>query len=100
MATKAPAAELSLEIGIASGGQTRFLRDYWEAKKTIVVDIGQHEVFPHWKRIKQGLNSEIVLEIIDDSHAPRVREQLLPYAGKIEFAFVDGDHSAYVHAYR
>ena len=33
MATKAPAAELSLEIGIASGGQTRFLRDYWEAKK-------------------------------------------------------------------
>ena len=93
MATKVPASELSLEIGVASGGQTRFVRDYWEARKTIILDIGQHPLFPHWERIKKGINTEIALEIIDDSHAPRVREKLLPFAGKIDFAFVDGDHS-------
>ena len=93
IATKVPAADLSLEIGIASGGQTKFLRDYWQARRTIVVDIGQHEVFPQWKRIKQGVNSDIILEIIDDSHKPSVREKLLPYAKQVDFAFVDGDHS-------
>jgi predicted O-methyltransferase YrrM len=93
MATKIPAADLTLEIGIASGGQTKFLRDYWQGRKTIIVDIGEHEVFPQWERIKQGVNSDIILEIIDDSHAPRVREKLLPYAGQVDFAFVDGDHS-------
>jgi len=93
MATKAPPAKLTLDIGIASGGQTRFLRDYYPAEKTMVVDIGIHPVFPHWARIKQGLNSELIEEIISDSHDPKVREKLLPYADKVDFAFVDGDHS-------
>ncbi len=88
-----PPAKLSLEIGIASGGQTKFLRDYWRCEKTIVVDLGQHEVFPQWKRIRQSVKSEIVLEIIDDSHASRVREKLKPYFGQVDFAFVDGDHN-------
>jgi Methyltransferase domain len=93
VASQVPAAELSLEIGIASGGQTKFLRDYWQSKKTLIVDIGLHELFPHWARIKQQVKTDICLEIIDDSHAPHVREKLLPYAGKVDFAFVDGDHS-------
>ena len=93
MATKAAPARLSLDIGVASGGQTKFLRDYFAAEKTIVVDLGQHSQFPHWARIKKSVNSDIVLEIIADSHAPAVREKLLPYAGAIDFAFVDGDHS-------
>ena len=93
MATKAPPAKLSLDIGVASGGQTKFLRDYYAAEKTIVVDIGQHPQFPQWARIKKTLNSELVLEIIADSHAPEVREKLLPYAGTVDFAYVDGDHS-------
>ena len=93
VATHVPPAELSMEIGVASGGQTKFLRDYWQSKKTVIVDIGQHELFPHWARIKNDVKSDICLEIIDDSHAPKVREQLLPYAGRLDFAFVDGDHS-------
>lgn len=93
MATKIPPAELSLEIGVAAGGQTKFLRDYWQAKKTIIVDIGQHPQFPEWKRIKQSVNSDIILEVIDDSHSARVRQKLLPFAGQIDFAFVDGDHT-------
>lgn len=93
MATKVRSAKLTMDIGIASGGQTKFLRDYFSAEKTIVVDIGQHPLFPHWERIKKGVNSEIVLEIIADSHTDETREKLLPYAGQVDFAFVDGDHS-------
>jgi hypothetical protein len=93
MATKVPPARLTLDIGIASGGQTKFLRDYWSSEKTIVVDIGQHPVFPQWERIKRDLNSELILEIIGDSHAEETRTRLLPFARQVDFAFVDGDHS-------
>jgi hypothetical protein len=93
IATKVPPAKISLDIGIASGGQTKFLRDYWTSEKTIVVDIGQHPAFPHWERIKRDLNSELILEIINDSHAPETRQKLLPFAGAIDFAYVDGDHT-------
>ncbi|MBV9835759.1 MAG: class I SAM-dependent methyltransferase [Alphaproteobacteria bacterium] len=93
MATHAQPAELSLDIGVAGGGQTVFLRDYYGCATTITVDLGAHPDAHHWKRIKQSMNSQHLLEIIDDSHAPRVREQLMPFKGRIDFAFVDGDHS-------
>lgn len=93
MATKVPPAKLTMDIGIASGGQTKFLRDYFSADKTIVVDIGLHPLFPHWERIKKGVNSEIILEIISDSHTDETRQKLMPYKGQVDFAFVDGDHS-------
>jgi hypothetical protein len=93
MATKVPPAELGLDIGIASGGQSKFLRDYWACRRSIFVDIGLHPDFPQWARIKPQIDTEIACEIIDDSHAPRVRAKLLPYAGHVDFAFVDGDHS-------
>ena len=88
-----PPAKLSLDIGVASGGQTKFLRDYYPAEKTIVVDIGQHPQFVHWPRIKRQINSELILEIIEDSHAPEVAKKLAPFARQVDFAFVDGDHS-------
>ncbi|MEM7189256.1 MAG: class I SAM-dependent methyltransferase [Pseudomonadota bacterium] len=93
MANECPPSQLSIEIGIASGGQTKFLRDYYSVNKTIVVDIGQHPNHHHWPRIKPLVKTEFVAEIIDDSHSSRVREQLMPWARQIDFAFVDGDHS-------
>ena len=66
VAAKLPPAKLSLDIGIASGGQTKFLRDYFRAEKTIVVDIGLHPNFVHWARIKPLVNSDIILEITQD----------------------------------
>jgi len=39
------------------------------------------------------VHTEFVAEIIDDSHSARVRNQLMPWARQIDFAFVDGDHS-------
>jgi hypothetical protein len=93
VATHLPSSKLSLDIGTASGGQTKFLRDYYSTEKTIVVDIGQHPGFVHWDRIKQQVNSELILEVIDDSHSENVARQLAPYTGQIDFAYVDGDHS-------
>jgi hypothetical protein len=85
--------QLSLDIGIASGGQTKLLRDYLKCDQTIILDNGEHEMFKHWERIKQDVQSDIILEMIEDSHSPSVRERLTPYTNKVEFAFVDGDHS-------
>jgi hypothetical protein len=93
MATHAPPSGISLDIGVASGGQTKFLRDYYVCEKTITLDLGEHPDAIHWERIKASVNSDIILDIRDDSHAPHVRKQLLPYKRKIDFAFVDGDHS-------
>jgi len=93
LATQAKPAALSMDIGIASGGQTKFIRDYYRCDKTIIVDNGEHELFPHWERIKPTVNTEIVLERIENSHNPGVREALKPYFGQVDFAFVDGDHS-------
>lgn len=93
MASNFPPSKLSIDIGIAAGGNTKFVRDYYPVEKTIILDIGQHPRHGHWPRIKKQVRSDIILEIIDDSHAPHVREKLLPYAGKIDYAFVDGDHS-------
>ncbi|MDH3317986.1 MAG: class I SAM-dependent methyltransferase [Gammaproteobacteria bacterium] len=93
MANEVAPAELALDIGIAAGGQTKFLRDYYPVAKTIVVDIGEHPKFHHWQRIKPTVKTEIVLELIEDSHTKSVREALKPYAGQVDFAFIDGDHS-------
>jgi len=93
MATEAPPAKLALDIGIASGGQTKFLRDFYDVEKTIIVDIGEHPKFPQWERIKKLVKTEIVLEVIQDSHAKSVREVLKPFADQVDFAFIDGDHS-------
>ena len=39
------------------------------------------------------VNSDIILELIDDSHSPKVAARLSPFSGQIDFAYVDGDHS-------
>lgn len=93
MATTYGSAELSLDIGIASGGQTKFLRDYFKCRRTIIVDNGAHEMFPHWARIKPTVDTTFEEEIIADSHAPEVRQKLAKYENAVDFAFVDGDHS-------
>lgn len=93
MATQYGCADLTLDIGIASGGQTKFLRDYFKCKRTIIVDNGEHSMFPHWSRIKPMVDTNWEDEIISDSHASAVRERLAKYDNSLDFAFVDGDHS-------
>jgi hypothetical protein len=93
MATEVGSADLTLDLGIASGGQTKFLRDYFKAKRTIILDNGEHEMFVHWARIKPSVKTQFELEMISDSHLPAVREKLAPYENALDFAFVDGDHS-------
>lgn len=93
MATQVPAAGMTLDLGIASGGQTKFLRDYFSCERTIILDNGEHPMFPHWKRIKPMVKTEFELELIADSHVSHVRTTLSKYENSLDFAFVDGDHS-------
>jgi len=93
MATRYGTADLTLDIGIASGGQTKFLRDYFKCKRTIILDNGEHSMFPHWARIKPMVDTMFEDEIISDSHTPAVRQRLEKYEKSLDFAFVDGDHS-------
>lgn len=93
MATEYGGADLTLDLGIASGGQTKLLRDYYKCKRTIIIDNGEHSMFPHWRRIKPMVDTTFEDEIISDSHAPEVRQKLSKYMNSLDFAFVDGDHS-------
>lgn len=93
LANEHKGAKLAIDIGIASGGQTKFLRDFFSISETIIVDLGLHHEFCHWERIRPQVASRIILEIIGDSHSKAVYERLRPYARKIDFAFIDGDHS-------
>ena len=93
VASNLPPSSLAIDIGIASGGQTKFLRDYYSIERTIILDIGQHPKFQHWPRIKKNVKSTIELELIMDSHCKEARTALLHYKGQVDFAFIDGDHS-------
>ncbi len=84
---------MALDIGIASGGQTKFLRDFYQTKKLLVLDDGNHPTHSHWQRIKPTVKADIIMEKITDSHSEEAREALLSYKGQIDFAFIDGDHS-------
>jgi hypothetical protein len=86
-------AKLAIDIGVASGGQTKFLRDFFTIPESIIVDLGQHHEFRHWERIRPQVASKIIFEFIGDSHSRELHDALRPFAGKIDFAFIDGDHS-------
>jgi hypothetical protein len=93
MASHYATASMTIDIGIASGGQTKFLRDYYKCERTIVLDNGEHPMFHHWQRIKPTVDTTFEAEIYNDSHASTVRGLLSKYENAIDFAFVDGDHS-------
>lgn len=46
-----PPPELSIDIGIASGGQTKMMRDWFPRARTIVVDRGAHPKHIPWRRM-------------------------------------------------
>ncbi len=85
--------QYGIDIGIASGGATKLLRDFIDIKHTIVIDTGDHAHYVHWQRIKKELNSKLVADIVGNSRSHEVIESLVSYKGKIDFAFIDGDHN-------
>lgn len=93
MASLGTTFKLGLDVGIASGGQTKFLRDWCRIERTIVADLGTHHEFCHWERIKRSMRSELILELIGNSHSRQTYEGLRPYEGQVDFCFIDGDHS-------
>lgn len=85
--------QYGLDIGIASGGSTKLLRDFVDIKHTITIDTGEHEFYKHWERIKKEVKSEIVTDILGCSTSDKTRQILAPYKGKIDLVYIDGDHT-------
>jgi hypothetical protein len=82
-----------LEIGTASGGTTRFIREFVKIEKTVIIDDGKHVRFPIWtsqnRRHVQGLT-----EFIGDSHSAEARQFLCTLGTRFDLVAIDGDHSA------
>lgn len=81
----------SLEIGIASGGTTRFIREWVHVERTTVIDDGKHPDAGLWADHKfyvQGLS-----ECLEDSHSDHARNWLSAYGGRFDLVGIDADHS-------
>lgn len=85
--------QYGVDIGLASGGSTKILRDFVDIKHTITIDTGEHELYKHWERIKKEVKSEIVLDILGSSTSDKTRQLLGPYKGMIDLVYIDGDHT-------
>lgn len=93
LASQHGGAGLALDIGIASGSRVKFLCDFFPIAETIIVDSGRHGEFSRWEKIRPLVKTKIVLEIIGDPRSREVYDRLLPYAGRIDFVFIDGDQN-------
>ncbi len=83
----------SLEIGTASGGTTRFIREYVTIQRTVIIDDGKHPRFPVWTS-KNRRHVKGLAEFIGDSHSQEARHFLESLAIQFDLAAIDGDHSA------
>ncbi len=90
--TKARPIRNYIEIGVASGGTCRFLRENVGFDRAFLLDDGKH---PRAKEQGGNLASIENLRIfIGDSHSPEAQAFLAAHmTEKADVAFIDGDHS-------
>lgn len=81
----------SLEIGIAAGGTTRFLREHVDIARTTVIDDGRHPRFPTWSLNRHHV--PVLSEFIGDSHSRGARDFLTGLGRAFDLVAIDGDHS-------
>ncbi len=85
--------ESSLEIGIASGGTTRFLREHVEIRSTVTIDDGLHPKSVIWQRENRHAVANVT-EFRGNSHSTNARQFLLSLNRTFDLVLIDGDHSA------
>lgn len=91
----------SLEIGIASGGTARFIREHVPIVQTAVIDDGLHPTFPLWaenrEHVRGNNRTSRLREFIGDSHSPAaanfVRSVVKDLGEPFDLVAIDGDHS-------
>jgi predicted O-methyltransferase YrrM len=83
----------SLEIGIASGGTTRFLREQVAILQSAVIDDGRHHRFTEWLANRAAIDHPVV-EFIGDSHSLEAAAWLAVLDRRFDLVGIDGDHSA------
>ncbi|MCU1591869.1 MAG: O-methyltransferase-like protein [Frankiales bacterium] len=81
-----------LEIGSASGGACLFLSEHVGFARPISIDDGNHPRASEQDRLLGQVPG--LLRFRGDSHSPQARQFLVDNVeGKLDLAFVDGDHS-------
>lgn len=83
--------ENSLDIGIASGGTSRFIRENVEVKKTTLLDDGKRENFAHAITMHPLFNGKATM-IKADSCSDFARQRVLE-SGRYDLIGIDGGHS-------
>jgi len=80
------------EIGSAAGGNIAALWDVLgPLEQTLIVEINMH----HHAHLRGEVCQKVLprVEIIGDSHDPKVRDMALSIAPEVDLLFIDGDHS-------
>jgi len=81
----------SLEIGIASGGTCRYIRENVEIKRTVTVDNGKREVYKEFKNNIKDLKGQFI-ELIGDSKSKEIN-QIIDDNGPYDLIGIDGEHT-------
>lgn len=85
--------ESSLEIGVAAGGTTRFLREHIDIRQTVVIDDGHHRKAGVWREQNRHAIPNVT-EFQGDSHSNDAHNFLLQLGRSFDLVAIDGDHSA------
>lgn len=81
-----------LEIGTASGGTLRFLKECVQIERCVTIDDGRHPKFIFWtEQNRQCI--ENLSEFIGDSHSAAARQFLQELGIQFDLVGIDGDHS-------
>lgn len=82
----------SLEIGIASGGTTRSIREWVTVENTVVIDDGAHAKFPVWECENRHTIANLH-EFRGNSHSVEAAAFLDQFVQPFDLVGIDGDHS-------
>jgi hypothetical protein len=81
-----------LEIGIASGGTVRFIAERVGFSRIFVMDDRGHARAGEQNGNLAAIGRPIT-RFYGDSHSPAARNWMRGIVGKVDFVFIDGDHS-------
>ena len=82
--------EWSLEIGIAAGGTTRFLREQVSIANTVVIDDGRHKDAGLWREHRRHISN--LTEFQGDSGSQASNEFLQGLKTRFDLVGIDADH--------
>jgi hypothetical protein len=83
----------ALSIGIAAGGNERFLLEHIKVDSLAVIDDGKHPAHRFWESQNKPAIQIPVFDHIGDSHSKKAKTFLKELGIKFDLVAIDGDHS-------